>query len=523
MAGRRLRGYAAALLCWLGCAAAAQAQTPPPAATLQLREVRFSGHTRLSDAELQAIAAPFVGTPLRALDVEELRQRVTRAYVERGHVNSGALLVDDSAPGGVLELRIVEGVVDTVRQTGQGRLSETYLASRLAPPGEVLHLPTLQERFQLLLADPLFTRLQGRLLPGDAPGRALLDVAVTRARPWQLALFAHNHIAPAVGSDTVGVEGTLRNLSGWGDRLGLSLQRSGGSTGGELGWQLPLEPIAAGRTSLGLRLANQRSSVVEEPLAALDIDSRVAARDATLAHLWVDDARQRWSSGLTHTLRRNRTRLAGEPYSFVPAEPTGTLRTESWRLHTEGTLRLGRPVLALRLGLVQGRSNVGTDAEITRVPAARYRLWQAQGQLAWPLGDDGVQLQLRAQAQRSRQVLVPLEQMAVGGRHTVRGWRENTRVRDNAQVASVELHWPLWRSADAATLTLVPFADAGSAWNRGERHETLSSAGLGLLLAWQGLEAELFAARRLHGPHTDTRGNWQDHGIHLLLRWRPPA
>lgn len=484
-----------------------------------LRAVRFVGHTQLSDTELQAVAAPFLQRPLRALDLEELRQRVTRAYVDRGYVNSGAELATDALAGDTLTLRIVEGVIARVRQSGLGRLSESYLATRLVTPGEPLNLGRLQERFQLQLADPLFERLNARVLPGDGPGRALLDVEVTRARPWQMSLFAHNHVAPAVGSDAFGVDGTLRNLSGWGDRLSATLLRSGGSLGGDLSWALP---IAASRTLATVRLARTRSSVVEEPLADLDIDSVVATREATLAQPLVDEARQRVVVGLAHSLRRNRTQLAGEPFSFVAGEATGTTRVEAWRAFGEATLRVDRHVLAAQLSRLVGRNNLVADDELPRVPPARYRLWQAQAQAALALGTDGQQLLLRGQLQRSRDALVPLEQMAVGGRYTVRGWRENRLVRDNAQVLSAELHWPLWRDDGAAAwLTLAPFVDAGGAWNRGQAHERLSSAGIGLLAGWQGLEAELFVARRLSGRDPDTRGNWQDHGIHLLLRWRP--
>ena len=519
------RGLAVALLCLAAVPASADPRPDPPGARaidapIQLRAVRFVGHTRLSDDELQAIAAPFLGRPLRALDLEELRQRVTRAYVERGYVSSGAQFDDDALRDGTLTLRVVEGVIGRVRQTGLGRLSPDYLSVRLADPDEPLHLGRLQERFQLQLADPLFERLNARLLPDQVPGRSLLDIEVTRARPWQVALFAHNQGAPAVGSDIWGVDGSVRNLSGWGDRLALTLQRSGGSTGGELGWTIP---VAASRTLAQLRVSRQRSSVVEEPLNDLDIASVVSSREATLSHPFVDEARQRWAAGLTHALRHNRTRLGGEPFSFVAGESTGTTRIETWRLFLEGTQRLGPAVVATRLTRGQGRNNVQPDPELPRVPAARYGLWQLQAQAQLPLADDALQLLLRAQAQRSRQALVPMEQMAIGGRQTVRGWRENSRVRDNAQAFSIELHWPLRRAEGGIgpTLTLVPFVDAGTAWNVGEAQQHLSSAGLGIQVSWSGIDAELFVGHPLNTRDPASRGNAQDHGIHFLLRWRP--
>ena len=145
--GRRPPGLRVVLaaLCLVVHAAPAAAQgagaafeLPPVAGTgpagaddgIVIRRLRVEGHTRLSTAEIEAVAAPFLGRPLRPLDLEELRQRVTRAYVERGYVNSGALLADDTVAGDTLTLRIVEGVVARVHQRGLQGLSERYLPAR---------------------------------------------------------------------------------------------------------------------------------------------------------------------------------------------------------------------------------------------------------------------------------------------------------------------------------------------------------------------------------------------------------
>ena len=489
------------------------------AAPVTLSAVRFEGARAIPEAELAVLAAPFLQRPLRALDLEELRQRITRAYVDRGFVNSGAVLPDDALQGGTLTLRIVEGRITRLRQTGLQGLGETYLAARLLRADEVLQVQRLQERFQLQLADPLFARINARLLPDDGPGRSVLDLEVTRARPWQLALFAHNHVAPAVGSAQAGVEGSLRNLLGWGDALAATVARGEGSSNWDAAWQLPL---GGTRTVLGLRLARGASSVIEEPVAVLDVDSVVATREATLSHPLIDEPRRRWLLGVAHARRSNRTTLGGEPFSFVTGEATGLTRIESWRLFQELTLRLDRHVVALRASVIEGRNNLVAETVLPQQPDRRYRLWQLQGQAALALGADGQQLVLRGQLQRSPDRLVPLEQLAVGGRHTVRGYRENQLVRDNGWAVGAEWHWPLWRDeARRASLTLLPFADAGQAWNRGDAKARLASLGLGLNWTWADLEGELHVARRLERRQPDTDGDLQDRGIHLLLRYRP--
>ena len=54
----------------------------------------------------------------------------------------------------------------------------------------------------------------------------------------------------------------------------------------------------------------------------------------------------------------------------------------------------------------------------------------------------------------------------MGGRYTVRGYRWNQLVRDNAVIASLETRIPLVRNKSWADfLQLVPFADYGRAWN----------------------------------------------------------
>lgn len=510
----------------------------PGSAAVTLRAVRFEGATQLAAADLEAIAAPFLNRPLRPLDLEELRQRVTRAYVERGHVNSGALIADDALQGETLTLRIVEGRISRLRQSGLQGLSERYLAARLLREGEVLDVNALQDRFRLLLADPLFARLQARLLPDDAPGRAVLDVEATRAPLWQATIFAHNHVAPAVGSTSLGMEGLWRDLLGWGDALALTLAGGRASRQAEAAWALPL---LGSRTMLSLRVADGQSSVIEEPVAVLDIESRISTREATLSHPLLDASRQRWALGLTHSLRRNRTSLAGDPFGFVPGEPEDGIRIEAWRVFQELTLRREQDVWALRASVLEGRNNLVADPLVPRQPARRYRVWQLLGQAslatsseaatgalaAGGAGGEGAAgspgpLVLRALLQRSPDRLVPLEQIAVGGRHTVRGYRENQLVRDNGWAVGLEWHWPLWRDPlRRAAVTLVPLLDAGAAWNHEERKSRLSSAGLGLLWTWAEVDGEIFYARRLERRDNPSHGDLQDRGIHLLLRWRP--
>lgn len=524
---RPARATLAALATLIGGVATAFAAASPdtaPSGPIRIERVAFSGGTGLDEATLQGLAAPFLNRPLRLDELEELRQRVSDALVQRGRTTSGAVYPADALQGAVLHVRLIDGVVTELRAEGLAGLDRRYIEHRLAAPGEVVDLPRLERRFRALLTDPLFSRLQVRLLPmEDRDGRPLLGqslllVDAQRAPAWSLTVFAHNHQAPSVGSAVGGAELALRNLAGWGDALGLTLSRSRGGDGGELAWTLPL---AAGLPVLTLRAASTQASVVEEPVAQLDVASRVWLRDATLSAPLLDDGARRVAFGLTLGQRRNRTLLGGEPFSFVAGEPSGDVRLHSWRWFHDQAWRADNHSVAWRVQYATGRSNLPDVALIDSQPPRRYALWQAQLHAAWQPVPTGGQAVVRAAAQHTRDRLVPMEQFALGGRQTLRGWRENQLVRDRGWSLSVEWQQPWrWGPQPAQQLRFVPFVDAGAAAAVGGAWQQLASAGLGLQWQHDGLEAELFAGRALQRRPDVARRDLQDRGLHLQWRWR---
>jgi hemolysin activation/secretion protein len=94
-------------------------------------------------------------------------------------------------------------------------------------------------------------------------------------------------------------------------------------------------------------------------------------------------------------------------------------------------------------------------------------------------------LVVRGDVQISNDPLLSSEQIAIGGPYTVRGYRRNRLVRDNAQIGSVELRVPVWtRSFGEPVLEVGPFFDVGRATDVSQTQgiRTLSSVGLALRL-----------------------------------------
>ncbi|MFY7857398.1 MAG: ShlB/FhaC/HecB family hemolysin secretion/activation protein, partial [Rubrivivax sp.] len=206
---------------------------------------------------------------------------------------------------------------------------------------------------------------------------------------------------------------------------------------------------------------------------------------------------------------------------FVAGNNSSVTQARSARLLQEWSQREGSRVLALRTVLTLGTNNLPSPVLLEEQPRRRYAALLLQGQGVWALDDRGTQLALRTSAQLAPQRLVPTEQFAVGGRHSVRGYRENQLVRDRGWSTSLELRrsWA-WGEGTPHRATLVAFADAGSAANVGEASTQLASLGLGGQWQAKGADVELYWGRALKTLPKPPERDLQDRGVHLSLRWK---
>ncbi|MBI3730876.1 MAG: ShlB/FhaC/HecB family hemolysin secretion/activation protein [Burkholderiales bacterium] len=489
-----------------------------------VKEMQFNGNAVVSTAELQAMSTAYLGKRATYADLEELRTRISRLYVERGYLNSGAVLVVAEGnvpfPSGIVRLRLIEGRISEVRLKGEERLRPAYLQQRLLRDDEVFNMPVLQQRFQLLLTDPLFEKINSRIIPGDKPGTAILDIDVVRAKAYGLNVYANNYRAPSIGSEVLGISGWLRNLSGYGDYLEASIAHSEGADPVHLGWTIPVNSRG---TSLKLSLDNGSSSVVGEFMAAIDIKSRSSGYELGLSQTLVNSLQRKIELGLSYSQRNSQTSLLGEAFSFTPGEPDGYSKTKVLRFSQEWTERWETQALALRSVFAFGRNNIDssyTNDSSLQVPNQHYRIWTGQLQYVKNLGKAGDQMILRASAQQTPDRLLPMERFALGGIATVRGYRENAVVRDRAWLLNAEYHYPLpvWLET-GHKFKLIGFTDLATASNLGETAQRLASIGVGMNWQWQNWAADLFLAKKLITLPGQSSGNLQDHGVHAQLTY----
>ncbi|NET47387.1 MAG: ShlB/FhaC/HecB family hemolysin secretion/activation protein [Merismopedia sp. SIO2A8] len=496
--------------------------------TVFVERFEVSGNTAFSDDELAAILEPFTQRELSLSELYEARATVTRLYLDNGYVLSGAYIPPQAPNNNVVQIEVIEGRLADIEIMGHRRLRSRYIRSRLALVGDApLKLDELVDQLRLLQLNPLIDNISGDLSAGLEPGTGILTVTVDEADSFDFDIVTTNDRTPSVGTWERGVAIVQRNLTGRGDGLSVDYTNTNGSNEINASYTIPVNS-RNGTVNLSYGLTD--SHVIEDPFDVLDIDSESRYYELTYRQPIVETPTETVALSLTASRQESRSLfledLLGEqiPFPALGADDEGRIRVSALRFAQEWVKQRPAAVLALRsqfnIGLDVFDPTINNDA-----PDSRFVSWEGQAQWANLLAPDTLLL-LRAEAQFSGDTLVPLEQMGLGGRRTVRGYRQDLLLTDNGVLASAELQFPVYRNPKhGSVVQIIPFLDVGTGWNAaaGQTPETNTIVGTGLGLQWR--QGDRFTARLDWGvPLTSldfgfSEGTLQEDGLYFSLRY----
>lgn len=492
-----------------------------------LRSVRFIGVTVPLEDALTEIVTPYLNRRVAGGDLAAIRLAATRAYIDQGYVTSGVVLPDQDVTDGVVAYRAIEGELDEIVVRGADRLDEGYASQRLRRDlGKPLRIQTLRENVLVLLKDPAIDTLELNLRPSGTPGRAMLDVKVVEASPLTLSAIAANDVSPSIGGEAVELEALYRSLAVSGDAFTVTGRLAEGLTGGAFTYDAP---VNAQDLRLTVSADFSDAEVVEAPTNVLDIESdRVSVR-VGLSQPLINSPTRSLDAHAAFEWTESQTKLLGRGFPFAPgAEPDGTSTTAAARATFDFLDRSADSALAARATLSLGVDAFGATDNPGDTPDGEFIALLTQAAYVRRLNEAGSSLSLRGTAQLTPDRLLPIEQFAVGGLGSVRGYRQNRFVRDNGFSASLELRTPiaalqvptLSETAADGVIEAVAFLDGGGAWNNGVAdRRRLASVGAGF--RWRISPLSLIEAY-FGQPLIDQTGrdddDLQDFGLHFRLR-----
>ncbi len=250
-------------------------------ATVVVKEFRFGGNTRLTNAQLGAAVASFKGRPLNFAELQSAAMAVANAYRKAGWVVR-AYLPKQDVTGGIVTIQVVEAKFGAVRVDGTTLMSAarlTRIIDAAQPPGTALNAQAL-DRGILLINDLPGIKAEGRLEEGQHPAETDLVLRVGEGKEVTGDVATDNAGARSTGLNRVIADLSVNSLFGLGDRIDAMLLHSLGSDYERAAYSQLL-------TSDGLRVGVNASHlsyhVITAALAALDArgTSTTAGAEAT--------------------------------------------------------------------------------------------------------------------------------------------------------------------------------------------------------------------------------------------------
>jgi hemolysin activation/secretion protein len=501
---------------------------PPIPATDRIKVLRYevAGSTVFSAQELARITQPFTGD-VTFDRIQAAKNAIEKLYLDRQYLTSGAYIPTGqtlSIDGAVVRIQIVEGKLEEIQVTGTQRLKPDYIRSRLAlATSQPLNNDRLIEGLRLLQQDPLIGSIAAELSSGIQPGTNLLEIKVTENQTFTSEIATNSHRPPSIGSWQRRAQISEANVTGWGDRVILAYSNTDGSNGIDASYTVPLNPS---QTTLSVNLGGTNSRIIEEPYRSLDITTNSRYAEVSVRQPLIrragQDSTQEFALSLTGSKLESTSALGNTPYPLSPgADNNGRLGVSALRFGQEYTYRDSRSVLALR-----SQVNVGVNAFNStinnNVPDSRFVSWQGQGRWLKQLAPN-TDLILQGRVQLADRSLVALEQFAVGGQTTVRGYRQDALLADNGAFASVELQLPIGSTGNNV-FQVAPFIDLGTVWNNANRANfsgnTLLSTGVGLQWRSDNLSARIDWGIPVVNAAAQ-KNSWQDNGLYFSVRYFP--
>lgn len=432
----------------------------------------------------------------QTMSVDELHQvadALTLFLRNQGFVFHTVYLPPQRVDGGLVEMRVQEGVLAGVHVINQTRWSDRRFQKPFrALQSKILYGPEVEEVVQALRAQGGF-RVFAFYSRGKKSGEAILNLRVDPTAKRAFSLRADNYGSPSSGEQRVMVQYSEYQLTGHHDRLALALLRTVddvANTYGSITYQLPF----GGLNYVWDISASNNQFEVGDRFAALGLEGD--ASTLRTGFTWVarhhPDRRSTWRLGAydkSNNLKVDTTSVADETSRVVSLQWNKNLRSATGGAVFNSLLEYGYGEYQIE-GLPDGEFNK-LDLGLLLAKGLGQGRWRN----LW---------QLSVRGQYSDSMLPSIEGFGLTGAYGVRGFAPGGFNADSAALAALE--WRLPNLIGGERFRLEPFWFAEYANGRKEgatgakQDAEFSGTGVGLSLLWGGrFSAQVVAAKSASG------------------------
>ena len=394
----------------------------------QANEIYLNDAVSLDANEQAELVAPYLGNCITFGDVDELLRALTNLYFEKGYVTSRVFIPPQDISDGTFELNIVEGYTENYELLDEKSRKEWRL--RTAFPftlGNPLNLRDIEQGLEQI------NRLKSNnatmaLSPGSEKGGTIVRITNESSRPWHLTTGYDNSGSASTGiqqwTGTAGLDDLLGMndyLSfGWSKDTRAGIPQQSRSLSGF--WSLPFGYL----TLSGSHSFYTYASRVNTTTASYVSSGYSRTQKIELGSVVYRDSENKANSSIflrQHTAASflDEGKLDSSSYRLTSLGWTLGHEGQLWSGIVSTNATLGKGIRALWAKEDEGISDPSTP---------RAQFYKAEFDLNYykPFDIAGQKLTYRgtAHAQWSPMTLYSADQISIGGKSSVRGYKGST-------------------------------------------------------------------------------------------------
>lgn len=509
----------APLPAWTADAASAALASEQTALRFAIDRYVVKGASLLSEAEIDAAVAPYVGKSMDFSDVQRALEAVEAAYFKRGYTAVRVSLPEQELEKGTVRFHVVEGRFGKVMVRDNRYVTEENVLHALPSvrPGDVPRSRQIARELRLANENPV-RQMNVVLKAGEKDGEVDANVIVTDSKPSSWGVTLDNTGSRETGRTRMGISYRHANLFGKDHVASAQYLIS------------PEQPnrvtVLGGSYKIPLY---QCGDSLEFFVGYSDVNSVVGGIDNFKGGGLLFSARY------NHALQRMgvfdpRLSFGLDWRNFRRIEQTNT--APATVLYNEITVmplslvysaqaRLARSNLGFNVSFSANQPGMskGTEADFAaydRVnltnPNPRYKVVRYGANYSQLIGSDW-QLRAAVTGQQSRDVLMQGELLRLGGADAVRGFSEGSEPGESGARWNLEVYSPAFGKDSLRTRALA-FLDTGEVRQTNGATTSISGAGFGLRTNFSEMVSlRLDAAKILRAGSDPSQraGDWRAH------------
>ncbi len=427
-----------------------------------LRSVLVNNSTVFSSEDWEDIIAPYLGQRVDYLTLIEIERQLSELYQRAGYITSGVVLPEQEIENGTVIYEAIEGKLVEIKIEGLSHLQNSYIRSRIEevtqPP---LSLAKLKDSMVLLQQNPLINSLDADFEPGIVQGESTLLMRVKEAPRWSFGIKVDNWENPEIGEVGVGVYGSNLNLLGLGDKVDFEYKFTENEGLDRLSISYSI-PVTVNDTTINLFYRNDDTRIVEDIFRDIGVVTQSSTVSIGVTQPIIKKINEDLKFNLSFDSRESETFIF-ETIPFPIFGDSNEINLSVLRFSLIYLNRTPQSSFAIDTQLSFGLNMFNASPSLDLIDTNFFSV-RLQAQYALKIDDNWIAL-TRFQGQLTPNSLPAMEQIAIAGVESVRGYRRNIRSGDRGFIVNIELPYTVVQSEDGGNISLAPFLDWGGTWN----------------------------------------------------------